>query len=141
MTEPLQESAADDWQTFLTDLARAADLCLKPWRHALRFSGQSPGRIGDSSDCCLLIEARDADGQRCPDRDLELEIYRSGSDLNLMLTWIADEQAPMLWHGNHPVWMQTDTGERCERPHDGAPLEALARRVRALLVSADPADR
>ena len=122
------------WQPFLTDLARAADLCLKPWRHALRFSGPEPSQIGDCSDCCLLIEARDADGQRQPGRDLELEIYRSGSDLNLMLSRIADEQAPMLWHGNHPVWMQAESGERCERPVDGAPLEAFCRRVRALLV-------
>ena len=128
------ESDQDSWQPFLTDLARAADLCLKPWRHALRFSGQEPSSIGDCSDCCLLIEARDADGQRLPERDLELEIYRSGTDLNLMLSRIADEQAPMLWHGNHPVWMQAESGERCERPVDGAPLEAFCRRVRALLV-------
>ena len=124
----------DPWQPFLTDLARAADLCLKPWRHGLRFSGQEPARIGDCSDCCLLIEARDADGQRQPSRDLELEIYRSGSELNLMLSHLADDQAPMLWHGNHPVWMQASSGERCERPPDGAPLEAFCRRVRALLV-------
>ena len=124
----------DTWQPFLTDLARAADLCLKPWRHALRFSGEAPSQIGDCSDCSLRIEARDADGQRQPERDLELEIYRSGSDLNLMLSHIDDEQAPMLWHGNHPVWMQSASGERCERPVDGAPLEAFCRRVRALLV-------
>jgi hypothetical protein len=32
------------------------------------------------------------------------------------------------------VWMDSATGERCERPADGAPLEALCRRIRALLV-------
>ena len=132
----LQPDASDQdpWQPFLTDLARAADLCLKPWRHGLRFSGEEPGRIGDCSDCCLVIEARDAAGQRQPSRDLELEIYRSGSELNLMLSHLADDEAPMLWHGNHPVWMQASSGERCERPPDGAPLEAFCRRVRALLV-------
>jgi len=38
----------------------------------------------------------------------------------------------MLWQGSHPVWMDGQ-GLRCERPPDGAQLEALARRLRALL--------
>ncbi len=119
---------------FLVDLAKAADLCLKPYRHALRFSGDPPTTIGDCSDCVVLIEARDADGVRIPDRDLELEIYRSGDDLNLMLSAVSDEQAPLLWHGSHPVWMKASSGERCDRPAEGAPLEAMCRRIRALLV-------
>jgi len=41
----------------------------------------------------------------------------------------------MLWHGRHPVWMDPSSGERCERPAAGIPLEALARRLRALLLS------
>ena len=122
----------DPW---LTDLARAADVCLKPYRHALRYSGEGPATIGECSDCCLLIEARDGEGVRLPERDLELEIYRSGDALNLTLSLIADSEAPMLWHGNHPVWMQSASGERCERPADGIPLEAFCRRVRALLAS------
>lgn len=134
--DPLLMDAADvSWQPFLTELARAADLCLKPWRHALRFNGAAPSVIGDCSDCCLLIEARDGDGQRLSERDLELEIYRSGGDLNLMLSRSGDALAPMLWHGQHPVWMRAADGERCERPADGAPLEAFCRRVRALLAA------
>ena len=120
---------------FLSEIARAADLCFKPYRHGLRFSGEPPTSIGECSDCALLIEARDGDGVRLPERDLELEIYRSGADLNLMVSWVSDEGAPMLWHGSHPVWMQASSGERCERPSDGAPLEALCRRLRAILVS------
>jgi hypothetical protein len=85
--------ACEPFDAFFTDLARAADLCLRPQRH----------------------------------------IYRSGKELNLMLTRLADDQAPLLWHGHHPVWMQAASGERCERPADGAPFEAFCRRVRALL--------
>ncbi|MFZ9947589.1 MAG: hypothetical protein ACO3FN_11035, partial [Vulcanococcus sp.] len=59
---------------------------MKPNRHALRFSGDAPSTIGDCTDCALLIEARDGSGVRLPDCDLELEIYRSGEDLNLMLS-------------------------------------------------------
>lgn len=120
---------------FLADIAKAADLCLKPCRHAVRFSDDPPRSFGDCSDCTVLIEARSPEGVRCPERDLELEIYRSGADLNLMLTLVSDEQAPLLWHGGHPVWMQSESGERCERPSDGASLEALCRRVRAFLVT------
>ena len=126
---------ASPFEQFLGEIAKAADLCFKPYRHGLRFSGEPPTSIGECSDCALLIEARDGDGVRLPERDLELEIYRSGADLNLMLSWVSDEQAPMLWHGSHPVWMQASSGERCERPSDGAPLEALCRRLRAILVS------
>lgn len=128
---------SDGFNAFLVDLAKAADLCLKPNRHALRFSGDAPSTIGDSTDCALLIEARDGSGVRLPDCDLELEIYRSGEDLNLMLSRVSDEQAPMLWHGSHPVWMNPASGERCDRPADGAPLEAFCRRIRANLVGSD----
>jgi hypothetical protein len=128
---------ASPFEQFLADIAKAADLCFTPYRHALRFSGEPPTSIGECSDCALLIEARDPDGARQPERDLELEIYRSGADLNLMVSWVSDEEAPMLWHGSHAVWMQASSGERCERPSDGAPLEALCRRLRAILVS-DP---
>ena len=128
---------SDVFNAFLVDLAKAADLCLKPNRHALRFSGDAPSTIGDCTDCALLIEARDGSGVRLPDCDLELEIYRSGEDLNLMLSRVSDEQAPMLWHGSHPVWMNPANGERCDRPADGAPLEAFCRRIRANLVGSD----
>ena len=123
---------------FLELLAKAADLCLKPHRHAVRYSGAEPSTIGDCSDCCLRIEVRADDGARLPEQDLELEIYRSAAELNLMLTRLGDESAPLLWHGSHAVWMQAGSGERCERPIDGAPLEALCRRVRALLNPQDP---
>lgn len=117
-------------------VAQAADLCRKPLRHAVRCNGEAPGSLDDASDCCLLIEARLSNGERSPEHDLELEIYCSGTSLNLMLSSVADDQAPVLWHGNHPVWMRPDTGERCERPDEGAVLEAFCRRLKALLVTA-----
>ena len=115
-----------------TDLSRlvaaAADLCRKPLRHAVVLACDP-----SDHDCSLRLEVRSPAGERQPHHDLELEIYRSGKELNLMLTRLADDQAPLLWHGHHPVWMQAASGERCERPADGAPFEAFCRRVRALL--------
>ena len=114
-------------------VAAAADLCRKPLSHAVL-------PLDDSQccdDCCLRLVARQADGERYPAADLELEIYRSGNDLNLTLAWCHDHQRPLLWQGSHPVWMEPESGLRCDRPADGAPLEALARRLRALLVPMD----
>lgn len=114
-----------------TDLCRlvaaAADLCRKPLRHGVVLLSMA----GDE-DCNLRLEARSPEGERLADQDLELEIYRSGEELNLTLAWREDDTRPMLWQGHHPVWMSAQ-GLRCQRPEDGAPLEALARRLRALL--------
>jgi hypothetical protein len=118
---------------FIAMVAKAADLCLKPYRHGVRIQGPTPEALGDCIECCFLIEARDAAGVRQDLHDLELEIYRSGAELNLMLSRRADEMAPVLWHGSHAVWMNAESGERCERPENGAALEALCRRIRALV--------
>jgi hypothetical protein len=125
-----------------TDLSRlvaaAADLCRKPLRHAvvlpdLADAGEKAAEAGDSLDLCLRLEARTAEGERIPAEDLELEIYRSGDALNLTLAWCHREDQPLLWQGSHPVWMDGATGLRSSCPPQGGPLEALARRLRALL--------
>ncbi len=125
-------SGAPHWAGVNVDLSRlvaaAADLCRKPLRHAV-----VPLEPDQGPDRTLRLEVRTAAGERQLEEDLELEIYRSGDDLNLTLAWVSGDDRPMLWHGNHPVWMDAGTGQRCERPSDGMPLEALARRVRALL--------
>ena len=114
-------------------VAAAADLCRKPWRHAVLPLDDAQR----CDDCNLRLEVRKPDGERYPAADLEIEIYRSGNDLNLTLAWCHDQQRPLLWQGSHPVWMEPESGLRCERPVDGAPLEALARRLRALLMPLD----
>jgi hypothetical protein len=112
-------------------VAAAADLCRKPLRHGV----VSTTATGDH-DQTLLLEVRNPQGERLPDQDLELELFRSGGEgndsLHLLLSWRDNDQKPTLWHGSHPVWMDPH-GMRCEPPCDGAQLEALARRLRALL--------
>jgi hypothetical protein len=112
-------------------VAAAADLCRKPLRHAV--VNPEAAEAVHSLDLCLRLEARTPEGERVPAEDLELEIYRSGVEIHLTLAWRQDDQRPMLWQGSHPVWMSPQ-GQRCERPADGLPLEALARRLRALLL-------
>ena len=112
-------------------IAKAADVCLKPYSHAV--VPDDPSASADLDDLTVRIECRDADGLRHSDRDLDLEIYRSGDEINLMLGWRDQPERPMLWQGRHPVWMNGDTGVRCQGPQDAAPLEALGRRLRSLL--------
>lgn len=137
---PSPESAIGSANTDLCRLvAAAADLCRKPLRHAvlspsLHTAGDEAGdEAGDSLDLCLSLEARTPEGERVPEEDLELEIYRSGDALNLTLAWCHRDDEPLLWQGSHPVWMDGATGLRSSCPPHGEPLEALARRLRALL--------
>jgi len=134
-SDPLGPGWPDELAGVNADLAQlvaaAADLCRKPLRHGVVLTSRP-----DDPDCSLELEVRNAQGERLPELDLELEIFRSGSEtsarLHLTLAWRLDDSLPMLWQGNHPVWMDA-MGLRCERPADGAPLEALARRLLALL--------
>lgn len=134
--EPDSRGANTDW---IRLIAAAADLCRKPLRHGVVMVSQdletASGWDPQAGELTLRLEARDGEGQRCPDEDLELEIYPSGGDLNLTLAWCLDERRPMLWQGSHPVWMD-GAGSRCSAPADGAAIEALGRRLRALLAGA-----
>ncbi len=120
-------------------IAHTADLCRKPYRHAV-VPMHEDELVNKTEDLLVRIETRDASGKRMECMDLELEIYRSGHDLNLMLSWCDQSDRPMLWQGQHPVWMDGDSGMRCSAPSDGQPLEAMARRLRAQLVNQHPID-
>ena len=122
-------------------IAAAADLCRKPLRHAVVLLDDDhldqPIALSDllerGDDLRIRLECRDPDGARWPDQDLELEMYRSGDDLNLMLGWWDQADRPLLWQGQHPVWMDGNTGLRCAPPQDASSIESLARRLRSLL--------
>ena len=124
-------------------IAASADLCLKPWLHSVVTSefcemdreGQDGFEFPPSNfplDLTLRIECRDKEGRRHPQHDLELEIYRSGKEVSLMLSWHDQPELPILWHGQHSLWMEGNSGQRCSTPVDGCSLESLARRIRAI---------
>ena len=79
-------------------IAHTADLCRKPYQHAVvpMHEGEDASSM---DDVFVRIETRDASGARMEAMDLELEIYRSGSDVNLMLSWCDQTERPMLWQG------------------------------------------
>ncbi len=116
-------------------IANAADVCMQPWKHAVVHTNTIVNEqidIKEPIELVLRIECRSAEGERYPMNDLDLEIYRSGIELNLMLGWSNQLDRPILWQGQHSVWMDANTGIRCKAPSDCVYLEALARRLRAL---------
>jgi len=118
-------------------IARSADVCFKPWNHSVVLLSADDATEFSIDDVSLRIECRDQEGLRHSDRDLELEIYRSGEEINLMLSWWDQPARPILWQGRHPVWMDGESGQRCAAPQDAAPLEALGRRLRTLIRPGD----
>jgi len=115
-------------QLELADLARAAEVCRRPLGYAAVLAQEAR-----ADELTVRLEARDPNGQRQPQADLELEIYRSGQELNVMLSQVDNDLAPLLWQGHHAVWLNSADGQRCAPPADGASLEGLARRIRALI--------
>ena len=89
--------------------------------------------VQEPLDFVVRIESRAPDGSRHQERDLELEIYRSGKEVNLTLSWYSQEERPILWQGKHPVWMDGSNGKKCGMPIDGEQIESFARRLKALL--------
>ena len=120
------------WERLCQLVAAAADLCLMPQLHSVKPL-DNPPEGPEADEWCLRIQPRQPDGQRLSEADIELEIFRSGEDLHLMMGWPEQPERPLLWHGQHTIWMDGSSGERCEPPPGGEALEALARRLRALL--------
>ena len=119
---------------FLLEVAKAAELCLKPWKYSVLREDDlqnSQSIPNDFSELILRIECRDSNGERHPENDLEIEIFRSGSDLNVTLAWVSFPLRPILWHGKRPLWMNATNGQPAVPPDNGDNIEALARRLRA----------
>tara|TARA_B100000700_G_C15011633_1_gene841258 strand:+ start:1475 stop:1873 length:399 start_codon:yes stop_codon:yes gene_type:complete len=116
-------------------IALAADHCFKPYKHSVLALDNIDNLISFSEvdyDICIVIQCRNLDGIRITKNDLELEIYSSGKDINVMLSFINNPDMPIVWHGRHSVWMDPDTGKLCKKPANGIALEALIRRIKAL---------
>ena len=56
-------------------IAKTADVCRKPWRHAVVLV--DPSAAVELDDLNVRIECRDGDGKRQTEHDLALEVYLS----------------------------------------------------------------
>ncbi len=119
-------------------VANAADLCMKPFKHAVVLDEkvyQESNVNDDTFELILRIESRTIDGKRLPENDIDIEIFASGPDYNLMLSWSNHSDRPILWQGKHCVWMDPDSGKRCTPPDYGDTLQTLGRRLKMIFSS------
>ena len=122
----------DDFKDgLITEVAKAADLCIKPYVHSVSLDNQL-NDANDLEDLVFLIQCRNIEGDREESMDIELEVYKSGNEVNMTLSWKSLIDRPILWQGKHAVWMDSSSGVQCEIPSYGKVFESLARRLRTI---------
>ena len=117
--------------SLIAEVAKAADLCMKPYAHSVFLENQYEDD-GDLDDLIFKIQCRNIDGEREETRDIELEVYKSGKEVNMTISWKSLIDRPILWQGKHAVWMDSSTGVQCEPPSYGRIFESLGRKLRIL---------
>ena len=117
--------------SLIAEVAKAADICMKPYLHSVSLENQF-NDANDLEDLIFKIQCRNIDGEREETMDIELEVYKSGKEVNMTLSWKSQIDRPMLWQGKHAVWMDGSSGMQCETPSYGKSLESLARRLRTV---------
>ena len=117
-------------QGLISEVAKAADLCLKPYVHSVFLENQ----LDDNNieDLIFKIQCRNIDGEREESMDIELEVYKSGHEVNMTISWKSLIDRPILWQGKHAVWMDSSSGVQCETPSYGKLFESLARRLKTV---------
>jgi len=121
----------DSIEGLISEVAKAADLCMKPNAHSVSLENQLDDE-NDLEDLIFKIQSRNIDGEREESMDIELEVYKSGNELNMTISWKSLIDRPILWQGKHPVWMDSSSGLQCEMPSNGKIFESLARRLRTI---------
>ena len=121
----------DSKDSLIAEVAKAADLCLKPYVHSVCLENHLDNDK-NLNDLILNIKCRNLDGQREESMDIELEVYKSGNELNMTISWKYLIDRPILWQGKHPIWMDSSSGVQCKTPSYGKLFEALARRLRTV---------
>jgi len=115
----------------IAEVAKAADLCMKPYVHSVSL-GNYLDNDSDLEDLTFKIQCRDLEGERQESMDIELEVYKSGNEVNMTISWKSLIDRPILWQGKHAVWMDSSSGMQCETPSYGQLFESLARRLRTV---------
>ena len=121
----------DSKDGLIAEVAKAADLCMKPYVHSVFLENQ----LDDDKcldDLILKIQCRNIDGQREESMDIELEVYKSGNEINMTISWKSLIDRPILWQGKHAVWMDGSSGVQCKTPSYGKIFESFARRLKTV---------
>ncbi len=115
----------------MAEVAKAADFCMKPYVHSVFLENKSDN-INNPDDLIFKIQCRNIDGEREESKDIELEVYKSGKEVNMTMSWKCLIDRPILWQGKHAIWMDSSSGLQCDTPSYGKIFESLARRLRTV---------
>ncbi len=119
----------DSIDGLIAEVAKAADLSMKPYAHSVSLDNQLEDDM-NFDDLIFRIQCRNIDGEREESMDIELEVYKSGNEINMTICRKSLIDGPILWQGKHAVWMDSSSGIQCESPSYGKLYESLARRLR-----------
>ena len=122
---------SDSIDGLISEVAKAADLCMKPYVHSVFLESKSSGD-NFLDELFFKIQCRNLDGEREESMDIELEVYKSGNEINMTISWKSLIDRPILWQGKHSIWMDSSSGVQCDTPSYGRLFESLARRLRTL---------
>ena len=90
----------DSIDGLLAEVAKAADLCMKPYVHSVFLENQ----LDDDNvldDLIFKIQRRNTNGERDDSMEIELEVYKSGNEVNMTISWKSLIDRPILWQGKH----------------------------------------
>ena len=121
----------DSIEGLTCQVAKAADICMKPYVHSVFLENQLDDNY-HLEELIFKIQSRNIDGEREESMDIELEVYKSGNEVNMTIFWKSLIDRPILWQGKHAVWMDSSSGVQCERPSYGKLFESLTRRLRTV---------
>ena len=70
----------DSKESLIAEVAKAADLCMKPYVHSVFLENQLDDD-NELDDLIFKIQSRNIDGAREESMDIELEVYKSGNEV------------------------------------------------------------
>ena len=117
-------------ENFNTLIAKSADLTNKPFLHSVVKINGEYERDNEDIDLTVNILCRDNEGKRLDIYDLELELFRSNSELVLVISKLNFPDEPILWSGVKTIWMNSNNGKKCSPPKYSFRLENLATRIK-----------
>ena len=117
-------------EKFNTLIAKSADLTNKPFLHSVVKINGEYEKDNDDIDLTVNILCRDNEGKRLDIYDLELELFRSNSELVLVISKLNFPDEPILWSGVKTIWMNSNNGKKCSPPKYSNRLENLATRIK-----------
>ena len=88
-------------------IAKSADLTNKPFVHSVvKINGEY--EFEEEFDLTVNILCRDKEGKILEIYDLELELFKSKKELDLVISKLNFPDEPILWCGVKTLWMDSN---------------------------------